>query len=40
MEQKKKITIAVFSVLLTLSLLALGGTFLYNKLASRPQPIP
>ncbi|MEG2324201.1 MAG: hypothetical protein RSB81_07910 [Anaerovoracaceae bacterium] len=37
MEPKKKIkiTIAVLSVLLTLSLLALGGTVIYNKLESR-----
>ena len=38
MEQKKKIktAIIVLAVLLGISLAALGGTILYNKLASRP----
>ena len=38
MEQKKKIkiVITVLAVLLGISLTALGGTLLYNRLASRP----
>lgn len=38
MEQKKKmkIVIIVLAILLALSLVALGGTLLYNKLAGRP----
>ena len=38
MEQKKKIKIViiVLACLLGLSLLALGGTLVYNKLANKP----